>query len=519
LEAERAQCEATIQEFNQTHAHDQGVTFVLKRYEALVGGVGRPQTLINPHLDQCDFMILLMGDRWGSPPDLDARYGSGSEEEFHRCVELLEDESAHMRDLLVMFKTLDADRLRDPGPQLQAVMDFRNRVEISKALYYGTFDSLESLSVAVHRKLTEWTERLPPRVPTRLVIPPSAIPVMGSISAAEALTAAKSHASKGLLMQAEATFAVAIENDDPQALADFALFMRRTGRLDQALALNHRLLADKALLAATDPESVSFRVSALANIGVIHRKRGAITQSRDALAEAVETARLSHLPINDRLCYALDNYGYTLLRLDQPEMARAQFEESHRLRQRFGTDALALAQSATNLARVALTVGDFATAETLFGETVEQMRSDEDQHLLANALSGKAEARLRQGSRDGVLEHLEEARAINGKLHNSDGSSIVYGLLSRYYLRVADLANAARYAQLCEREGETTNNYSGRGTAALLHAEIALAKGDHESAEQLLADAEELARKSNNRLLLGDVAAGLAQLDQAVALD
>jgi hypothetical protein len=526
LDAERAAVEATIHEFNQTHALDQQVTFVTKRWEDLAGGVGRPQSRINPHLDQCDFMILLMGDRWGSPPDRDGKWGAGTEEEFHRCLDLLYADHAYMRDLLVLFKTIDPDRLREPSPQLQAVMGFRNTLDLSKTLMYNTFDSLQSLSTSVHRKLTEWVQPLPERVPIRIVLEPGDAPAAPPTSASEALAAAIQLWSQGLQMQAEAAFAVAIENDDPQALAMFALFMRRTGRVDRALALNDQLLANQKLLASADPESMAYRVNALANIGIIHRKRGDLAQSRAALHEAVRTARLSMQPINHELCYALDNYGHTLLRLDEPDSARVQFLESGRIRQQYGIDTANLAQSSVNLARTELTLGDAATAEAGFAASIEQMSADSDEHLLANALAGSAEARLRQASDDGALDLLTQAGEINRRLHNSDGSSIVHGLLSRYYLRVAgrtneeaDLGNAERHAVLCEQESDKTGNVSGRGTAALLRAEVACARGQAEVAQGWLAEAERFAQESNNRLLLGDVAELATRLRQLAPPD
>ena len=61
-----------------------------------------------------------------------------------------------MRDLLVLFKTLDDDRLRDPGQQLLKVMDFRDALEKSKAIQYMPFDSDDSLSTAINKKLFEW---------------------------------------------------------------------------------------------------------------------------------------------------------------------------------------------------------------------------------------------------------------------------------------------------------------------------------------------------------------------------
>ena len=119
-------CRQAIRRFNDERSESERVTFIIRAWEDLPGGIGRPQDRINPRLDDCDFMILLLGDRWGSPPALDGPYSSGTEEEFYRCLDLLAQLDAAMRDLLVLFKTLDDDRLRDPGQQLLKVMDFRD---------------------------------------------------------------------------------------------------------------------------------------------------------------------------------------------------------------------------------------------------------------------------------------------------------------------------------------------------------------------------------------------------------
>jgi hypothetical protein len=71
---------------------------------------------------------------------------------------------------------------------------------------------------------------------------------------------------------------------------------------------------------------------------VIYRKRGSLTESIDVLDEAVRTARSSDLPVYPELCYSLDNYGLSLLRVAKAELAREQFEDAHILRKKLGSD-------------------------------------------------------------------------------------------------------------------------------------------------------------------------------------
>ncbi len=157
-------------------------------------------------------MILILGDKWGSPPAADGPYSAGTEEEFHRCLDLLGRPDVAMRDLLILFKTLEAERLRDPGPHLLKVMNFRDTVEKAKALHYVNFDSDGSLTTAIGRKLTEWARPLGVRTPVEILLPSPDNSVEPPVQATreQLLDAARSHAANGLLMQAEAAFAHAI---------------------------------------------------------------------------------------------------------------------------------------------------------------------------------------------------------------------------------------------------------------------------------------------------------------------
>lgn len=514
LAHERDICRKTVSSFNEDRANPAMVHFLVRGWEQFPAGVGRPQSRINPHIDDCDFMILMLGDHWGSPPSLDGPYSSGTEEEFHCCLELLGSPDACMRDLLVLFKTIDADRLRDPGTQLRKVMDFRDRLEKSKGLLFDTFDSDDSLSGVITRNLVEWAQPLGARVPHLITLPAKVIPTELSDSTLvhepsdstpiHLLETAKKKAAAGHLMQAEAAFSHAIKHGDPKALTEFAQFMRRTGRLERALTINNQLLENPDLLARDDAEAVAYRTNSLASMGVIHRKRGELTKSRDLLREAVETARASAEPINQQLCYALDNYGLTLLKIAEPNAAIELFEEAHNLRQDFGS-LKEQAQSAINLGRSQMSLGDYAAAEGRFAEAIKILQDDYDDHLMANALSGLAESRLRQDAPDGARSHIEQALEINERIQNSDGASIAHALFARLLLTEDNLDDAERHARTSQEKSEKSNNSAGLGTAAWLLAEVAFARGENSRGREFLREASENARRAQSPLLDRDI--------------
>jgi tetratricopeptide (TPR) repeat protein len=510
---ERNLCRQIVAELNTTHACIDGATFLLRGWEQVSGGVGRPQGKINPLIDDCDYMILLLGHRWGSEPAHEGPYSSGTEEEFHHCLDLLASDVAAMRDVLVLLKALDPDRVRDPGPQLTKVMEFRDRLEASKQLLFATFDSDDKLRAALEGALSEWAKPLKDRTPVRIDLPERrSVEPPGGSTVEQLLDVARKHASDGLIMQAEAAFAHAISDGNPEALTEYAQFSRRIGQLDRALELNRRLLSDPALLQATDAAATAYRVSSLANIGVIERKRGNLSASIDALREALKTARASKQPLPRELCYALDNYGLTLIRVGRRERALEKFGEAHNLRKEFGT-APSLAQSAINLGRAALTVGQFVDAERHFQEALTPLETEHDDHQWANAKCGVAEAKLRRGETEGVDAVLTEALAANERVTNSDGISIARGLLARLALLRDDLDGAEREARMCEAESRNSGSLAGSGIASWLLAEVALGRGDLERAGELLSDAKSAADRTHDPLLASDVQSTLEKLN------
>src|SRR5438046_2882905 len=84
LADERRRFRDVVHRFNDTDAIPRGVLFIPVGWEDTLGGVGRPQSPINEEVRDCDYFLLMLWDRWGSPPDSEAagRFTSGTEEEY-----------------------------------------------------------------------------------------------------------------------------------------------------------------------------------------------------------------------------------------------------------------------------------------------------------------------------------------------------------------------------------------------------------------------------------------------------
>ena len=87
LEMERETFRRVVSEYNETDALPRSVQFVPVGWEDTLASVGRPQALINQDLHTCDYFLIALWDRWGSPPDHEGVHSSGTEEEFDEALQ------------------------------------------------------------------------------------------------------------------------------------------------------------------------------------------------------------------------------------------------------------------------------------------------------------------------------------------------------------------------------------------------------------------------------------------------
>lgn len=157
LEEERELFYDIIETYNKQHAIQRGFLFIPVGSQDVAPGTGRPQTIINERLCDCDCFVAMFWDRWGSDPGRDKKgekYSSGTEEEYYKAGELLEDKNSPMCERVVLFKKLDERRLKDPGPQLKKVMEFKKKIR--KEIYYREFEDKSEFGHVVTKLLAEW---------------------------------------------------------------------------------------------------------------------------------------------------------------------------------------------------------------------------------------------------------------------------------------------------------------------------------------------------------------------------
>jgi hypothetical protein len=154
LAEERRGTKATVEEINRSVAGELGFRIELMGWEDTLPTVGRPQTIINEELDQCELFIGMLWKRWGTPPDRELQYTSGFEEEYQRSVD--RQRRTGQPEIALYFKEVDDALLADPGPELGRVLAFRRDVESSRIVLFKRFNCNEDLQQSIRAKLTSY---------------------------------------------------------------------------------------------------------------------------------------------------------------------------------------------------------------------------------------------------------------------------------------------------------------------------------------------------------------------------
>jgi tetratricopeptide (TPR) repeat protein len=157
LASEREAFKETITEYNESDAVERNALFLPVGWELTLAGVGRPQALINKDLMKCDYCLLVLWDRWGTSPDNSAKYTSGTEEEFNIALQSFHSKAMPMRQIVVLFKSVDPRQLSDPGLELKKVLEFKKKLETNRSLLFDSFDEVSTFKKKLRRHLAAWT--------------------------------------------------------------------------------------------------------------------------------------------------------------------------------------------------------------------------------------------------------------------------------------------------------------------------------------------------------------------------
>ena len=137
LQEERDIARSSVERINKILSRKVGWQIELLGWEDTLPGFSRPQTLINKDLDSCDLFIGVLSHRWGQDT---GKYSSGFEEQFIHARE--RRRKTGKPEIWLFFKTIDKERIEDPGEQLKKVLDFKEeRIKLKELLFKEFSDS------------------------------------------------------------------------------------------------------------------------------------------------------------------------------------------------------------------------------------------------------------------------------------------------------------------------------------------------------------------------------------------
>ena len=485
LDRERMLFREAMDEFNDVYGHAEGFVLIPVGWERVPPGAGRPQDLINDQVRDADFLVAVLWDRWGTPTSAESGYSSGTYEELAVALECLADPDAEMRDVAVFFKGVGSRQLGDPGTQLLQVLQFKDALESSKEMLFGTFDTKDELRRHLTRLFMCWVRGFGEKVPRMVSLPelddhslevPVSIAAPGTLS--EVLERADELARRGLVTQAEIAYATAASTDHRESLISYAKFLRRTGRLEKAYEVNRRVLGLHGTQVEVPSEPSGAEASyVLANMGVIRRKQGRLTSSQEHLNEAVRTVeRCPETTAAEPKAYALDNLGLTLRRLGDHTAALDSHKLALELRQEAG-DEPGQAKTLLNMARLYKGQDQLVEARVSALQALEILQDDDsEKHTLANAYSTLGDITRAEGDLTGARAHYEKALDLNEDIGHKDGIAIVCSQLATLLLAKGKATDASPYAERSLKENLRSGNKEGEAIALRTLGDVLLAR-------------------------------------------
>ena len=323
LGGERRAVRDEIDQYKKAEAMARGVLFLPAGSEASFGGVGPGQRTME--IQESDYFVLLLWDRWGSPRGTESHElsNSGTEEEYRVALQCHLDSDRPMRQLVMMFKAVDQQQLSDPGPQLDRVLEFKKEIERQKHYRADSFDTTRRCRILMRWHLDAWTDEQESgsesAAMTGQVPPPPILPFEGidDTSKAKAFgqlerpiesltTEAWGLADEGRLTEAEVEFAETIVgNEHSETLVSYGLFLCRVGRLDQA-----RMLMERAVQVAEEGDEAPAVANASGNLGIVLQLAGDRDGAEKMYRKSLEAAkRLGLSPHVEKVTWLLQNLG------------------------------------------------------------------------------------------------------------------------------------------------------------------------------------------------------------------
>jgi tetratricopeptide (TPR) repeat protein len=458
-------------------------------WEDVLPGMGRPQGIINEKLHACDYFVLVLWNRWGTPPGKPGKstYTSGTEEEYNVARTHYDDPHHPLRAMVVFFKGVAPAQLNDPGPQLKKVLKFRKKLEQSREILFKPFDTTPEFERALRGLLGEWRRdhedgkaqkkgAIAP--PSRLTPPESEVLDSSFVSPSKSdLDNAWLLADQSKLLEAEIIFARSIaRGDDPEAFRSYGAFLLRTGRRTLAEVMFQRILElapshgsqwaavaygnlgllrelSGDLSGAEELQKKSLAIhqelsrwdgiaQVDTNLGIIAKRRGDLILAERFFQSAAENSLKT--PRKDITARAYNNLG--LLYRDQQEYTNSQrmHEQALAIAEEIN-DQQEIATVCTNLGVLHFDLGQLTVAADFFARALLLSRQLGFQQGTTVALAGQAAILLSQGRPIEAEPLFREVLELNVGLGQTDAVASALANLGVIAAHRGDTDAALRY--------------------------------------------------------------------------
>lgn len=163
LEIYRKAFVRVLHKYNDHHGTKQGIVYTPVGWDFnTTGGIIRAQSEINEALYPCDYFVMVLADRWGSPTGAfkpnGEPFNSGVEEEYFLAWELYNTSECAMKNMLILFKDLPRRRNDQINDQLSSVKAFRKDLTDKGRVYYKRFNSVVSFERELEAALIKWND-------------------------------------------------------------------------------------------------------------------------------------------------------------------------------------------------------------------------------------------------------------------------------------------------------------------------------------------------------------------------
>ncbi len=419
LVEERKAFREIVENFNLFDAIDRGFYFQPVGWEDTLGQQGRPQEIINEDLRKCDFLFLVLHDRWGTPSSIDSKYSSGTEEEFHVALECLNNDDFPMIRIALFFKDVPKNQLADPGQQLSRVLTFKKEREEKKDFLFETFDVKENFSnkVQLHlfKILLDLEKKGDKLIKSKIqnnietTFQDSSFEWLANItrynSWEKAFEKAEEYLKVGKTIEAELIFSqITQRSGNPLLIARYGKYLRKQGRIHGAFEILKRAEELSILLKDINSEAYCKR-----QLGRIEEYKGNMPKAYDLFMESYEL----YLK-NDNMqsvARTLRDIAFVENKLGRSEQAIKMINESISIYDKYN-ELNEKAASLGYLGVIYKDLGEFSKAKDCHTSALEIQKKFNNQEALARIYSNIAVINRLERNYDEALKQHKKSLSI-----------------------------------------------------------------------------------------------------------